>query len=259
MGRISAMRIKFAIAGAVVVAMATCCWLLPPCKERARDAMGFDAETAAEFSRITNSITHDFRRENTIKSYVIPCAYETMNNVKGMTNATLRLAVARYLARELLALNITNNNYRIRWQNLGAAVDSIPYVFEALWRSETPEMEQIAFFFDALQRFKEGAIATLDERRICPTEMDKYGRGEQWAQDCCKAVAQNQLENMPCYFTNGELPFLYSRLSPEAQEYFKKRFRDVFGIDYVPDEKDKHPRLWGLKGTRWSGKDLEWR
>ncbi len=258
MGSISTMRTWIAIAFSVVVAISAC-WFLRHCPGQGNDKAGFNTELVAELSMITNGITHDFTREDIVKSYVIPCAYETMNVVKSMTNANLRIAVARYLARELLALNITNNNYRIRWQNLGAAVDSIPYVFEALWRSEAPEMEQIAFFFDALQRFKEGAIATLDERRICPTEMDKYGRGEQWAQDCCKAVAQNQLENMPCYFTNGELPFLYSRLSPEAQEYFKKRFRDVFGIDYVPDEKDKHPRLWGLKGTRWSGKDLEWR
>ena len=259
MGRISAMRIKFAIASAVAVATATSGWFLCHCPDGGEDTVGFDAETAAEFSKITNSITHDFKREDIVKSYVIPCAYETMNNVKGMTNATLRLAVARHLARELLALNITNNNYLIRWQNLSSATDAICYANKCLWYANAPDMERCEFLFDALKRFKEGAIATLDERRIRPTEMDKYGRGNQWAQDCCKAVAQKGLEGAPSYIDIGEFRPMYPRLSPDAKEYFKKRFREVFGLDYRPEENGKRPWLWGLDGTRWSGKDLEWR
>jgi len=239
--------------------MATCCWLLPPCKERARDAMGFDAETAAEFSRITNSITHDFKREDIVKSYVIPCAYETMNNVKGMTNATLRLAVARHLARELLALNITNENYRIRWQNLSSATDAICYANKCLWYANAPDMERCEFLFDALKHFKDGAIVTLDEPPPASSDNGRHGKDPFWAQRNCKKVAQKELEGAPSYIDIGEFRPMYPRLSSDAKEYFKKRFREVFGLEYLPEENGKRPWLWGLDGTRWDGKGLEWR
>ena len=258
-------RRAIAVATAVAfVAVALVLHYVMPCilHERqcaCQDANRLPVELEMEFRHVTNDISQAFRDVVLAQHTVIPCACRTLEVVKAATNATFRLAVTRHLAGELLALNITNENYRVRCQNLGAAEDSIPYVFEALWRSGAPEMEQCKFIFDALQRFKEGAIATLDEGPPSRSEKDRHGKDPYWAQRYCKLAAQNQLENMPCYFTNGELPFLYSRLSPEAQEYFKKRFREVFGLDYVPNEKEKRPCLWGLKGTRWSGKDLEWR
>lgn len=51
----------------------------------------------------------------------------------------------------------------------------------------------------------------------------------------------------------------YPKLPPAEQEYFKKRFREVFGIEYVPDEPNRRAYLWGTKGTLWDGKGLEWR
>ena len=52
---------------------------------------------------------------------------------------------------------------------------------------------------------------------------------------------------------------LFPKLSPAGQEYFKKRFREVFGIEYVPDEPGRRAYLWGTKDTLWDGKGLEWR
>ena len=223
------------------------------------DANRLPVELEMEFRLVTNDISQAFRDVVLAQHTVIPCACRTLEVVKAATNATFRLAVTRHLAGELLALNITNENYRVRWQNLGAAEDSIHYVFEALWRSEAPEMEQCKFLFDALQRFKEGAIATLDEGPPSRSDYGRHGKDPFWAQGNCKKVAQKGLEGAPCTFNNGEFSFLYPRLSPGAQEYFKKRFREVFGLDYRPEENGKRPWLWGLDGTRWDGKGLEWR
>ena len=254
-----------AVAAAVAfVAVALVLHYVMPCilHERqcaCQDANRFPVELEMEFRHVTNDISQAFRDVVLAQHTVIPCAYRTLEVVKAATNATFRLAVARHLARELLALNITNDNYHVRWQNIDGALDSIHYVFEALWRSEAPEMEQCKFLFDALQHFKEGAVAILDEGRPGASEKGKHGKDSYWAQDACKKIAQKRLEGAPSTFNNGEFRFLYPRLSPEAKEYFKKRFREVFGLDYRPEENGKRPWLWGLDGTRWSGKDLEWR
>ena len=52
---------------------------------------------------------------------------------------------------------------------------------------------------------------------------------------------------------------MYPKLSPETQKYFRKRFRDVFGIDYIPDEPGRKAYISGEKGTLWDGKGLKWR
>ena len=258
MGSISTMKAGVMMAVAVVVAMATCCWFLRPCPGRVKNAMGFDPECEAAFAAITNGIAQDFHRENIAHSDIIPRAYQTMNDVQGMTNAIFQLAVARHLAAEILTLNFTNENYRIRWQNLSAATDAICYANRCLWYANAPDMERCKFLFDALQRFKEGAIATLDEGPPSRSDDGRHGNDPFWAQGYCKKVAQKGLEGAPSYIDIGEFRLMYPRLSPEAQEYFKRRFREVFGLDYRPEENGKRPWLWGLDGTRWSGKDLEW-
>ncbi len=52
---------------------------------------------------------------------------------------------------------------------------------------------------------------------------------------------------------------MYPKLSPEAQAYFKKRFKEVFGIGYIPYSRGKFPWLEGEEGARWDGKGLKWR
>jgi hypothetical protein len=123
-----------------------------------------------------------------------------------------------------------------------------------------PEMERCAFLFDALQHFKEGALATLREPMIQPTRNDLWGgHGDRWAQTNCKASVKNIFEFSPCYLNNAVFRSAYPKLSPTGQEYFRKRFLEVFGIEYIPDEPGRRAYLWGTKGTLWDGKGLEWR
>lgn len=214
---------------------------------------------AVELAEITNSITRAFHEEDRTHSHVGPCVYKTLERINRITNDTLRLVVARHLAGEVLQLNLTNENYHFRWQHIDDAVDSICYADRCLRVAEAPEMERCKFFFDALLRVKEAFLATLAEPPTKPTEMDKYGRGEVWAQGNCKHRVRDNFVSMPGYLCNGEFRHMYPKLSPQTQKYFRKRFRDVFGIDYIPDEPGRKAYISGEKGTLWDGKGLKWR
>ncbi len=43
------------------------------------------------------------------------------------------------------------------------------------------------------------------------------------------------------------------------EAYFRKRLGEVFGIDLIPSDEKRSMTLWGVDGTRWDGKGLEWR
>lgn len=214
---------------------------------------------AAELAEITNRITYAFHKEDRTDSHVIPYASKTLKDVEKMTNDTLRLAVAWHLAREVLQLNMTNKNYHIRWQIIDAAVDSICYADRCLRVAGAPEKERCKFFFDALLHVKEGFLVTLAEPPTKPTDMDRYGRGASWAQGNCRHCVRSYFVSEPGYLCNGEFRRMYPKLTPETQEYFKTRFREVFGIDYLPDRPDARAYLSGEEGTRWDGKGLKWR
>ena len=212
----------------------------------------------AELVEITNSITCAFHKEDRFKSYVIPYASKALEDVKRITNDTFRLTIAWHLAKEVLQLNLTNENYHIRWHNIDSAVDSIRYADECLQVAGAPEMERCKFFFDALLRVKEGFLVTMAEPPTKRTEMDKYGRGQAWAQECCKESVWRWLASTPDFLNNSVFRCMYPKLLPETQEYFKKRFKDVFGIDYIPDGAGRRLHIFGEKGTRWDGKGLKW-
>lgn len=244
----------------VVVALAAWWWFAIASFDRGKDEPRPDKVFSAELAGITNAITRDFRWEDTSMSHVVPRAYATLTEIKCMTNGTLRVAVARHMAREVIALNITNANYHVRWQNIDAAIDVIPRVHDALRYAGVSDKERCEFLFDALQHFKEGALATLREPMIQPTRNDLWGgHGDRWAQTNCKASVKNIFEFSPCYLNNAVFRSAYPKLSPTGQEYFRKRFLEVFGIEYVPDEPGRRAYLWGTKGTLWDGKGLEWR
>lgn len=213
----------------------------------------------AELAEITNRITYAFHKEDRTDSHVIPYASKTLKDVEKMTNDTLRLAVAWHLAEEVLHLNLTNENYHLRWQIIDAAVDSICYADRCLRVAGAPEKERCKFFFDALLHVKEGFLVTLAEPPTKPTDMDRYGRGASWAQGNCRHCVRSYFVSEPGYLCNGEFRRMYPKLTPETQEYFKTRFREVFGIDYLPDRPDARAYLSGEEGTRWDGKGLKWR
>lgn len=214
---------------------------------------------AVELAEITNSITGAFHIEDRSHSHVGSCVTKTFERIDRMTNATLRLAVARHLAGEVLQLNLTNENYHFRWQHIDDAVDSICYADRCLLAADSPEMERCKFFFDALVRVKEAFLTTLTEPSTKPTDLDRYGRGEVWAQSNCRRRVRDYFVSAPKSLNNGVFRLMYPKLSPEAQSYFKTRFREVFGIDYLPDKPGARAYLHADEGTRWDGRGLKWR
>ena len=215
-------------------------------------------EFAAELAEITNSITCAFHKEDRTQSYIIPYAHKTLEDVEKMTNDTLRLAVAWHLAKEVLQLNMTHEDYEFRWQIIDSAVDSIRYADSCLQIAGAPEMERCKFFFDALLRVKEGFLVTLADPPTKRTEMDRYGRGASWAQGNCKHRVRDYFKYVPDYLHNSVFRRMYPTLSSEAKEYFKTRFKEVFGIDYLPDKPGAKAYLSREDGSRWDGKGLKW-
>ncbi len=217
------------------------------------------SDYSQEIVEITNGITREFHSEDRSRSHIGPCIHRTLERVNNMTNDTLRLAVAWHLAGEVLQLNLTNENYHLRWNCIDDAVDSIRYADSCLQVAGAPEMERCKFFFDALQRVKDGFLVTLAESPTRPTEMDRYGRGAEWAQMNCKRRVSRYFASIPGSLCNGEFRLMYPRLLPETQEYFRKRFREVFGIAYMPYESKTKAHIFGENGTVWDGKGLKWR
>ena len=227
-----------------------------PEAELLTDAM---TDCRGEFAEIASNITSEFNSKDDMRSHVGSCVVGTFERVEKMTNGTLRLAVSRYLAKEVLKLNLTNESYHLRWHNIDAAADAICYADRCLEVSGAPEMERCKFIFDALLHVKDGFLITLSEPRTKPTENDKYGRGELFAQYNCKQRVRRYFAFKPQTLCNIYFRFMYPKLSPEAQAYFKKRFKEVFGIGYIPYSRGKFPWLEGEEGARWNGKGLKWR
>jgi len=230
-----------------------------------------ETEFDIELFGITNGISRDFRKDDKFDSHIIPCLNETREKVKNMTNEILRLAVARHVANELLSLNLTNGNYQTRDWKIGASVSGITYVDETLLYANASEMERCKFIFDALQHYKEGALATLDElakqmvqARCKDGTTAKNPDGTPLLyypgaiKGTCAKRIQLSMQHEPNTLNKSEFRRLYTKLSEEGQEYFKNRFLEVFGIDYIPDEPGKKAYLYGEKGTRWDGKGLKW-
>lgn len=235
------------------------------------EGMGGQNPSTAEFAEMTNAITRAFQRTDG-HGHILPCANRTLNEVKSMTNALLRIAVARHIAGEILALNLTNGNYRVRDLKIEGTIRSVPYVGQTLLYANAPELERCKFLFDSLQHFKEGALATLDElaekmvqgklqdgepaRNPNGTLMRFHGNGDRAT---CAKGTRLSLQHQPSYLNNGVFRLMYPKLSPGAQGYFKRRFREVFGIDYLPDKPGARAYLFGEDGTRWEGSGLKWR
>ena len=217
------------------------------------------SELAVELVEITNGITSAFHKNDKTQSYVIPYASGALEYVNKTTNDMLRLVVARHLAREVLRLNLIDESYHFRWQHICDAADSICYADSCLWVSGAPEMERCKFIFDALMRVKEAFLITLEEPPTKPTDLDRYGRGESWAQYNCKDLVRRYFASIPDYLNNSIFRRMYPTLSPETQEYFRKRFREVFGIDYHPDKPGETAYISAAKDTRWDGRGLKWR
>ena len=207
-----------------------------------------------ELAKMTNDIAYAFHITDFTQSHIAPCISGTMDKIRAMTNATLRLAVARHLAGEVTTLDLKNSDYRIREQNLRCAVDSINDTYNCLIIAEAHEIERCKFLFDALEHFKEGAVATLDNAPAGQLNKNRYNGVMREAQ----TVARIELKTAPSYLDIGIFSRQYPKFSPEAQKYFRERFREVFGIEYIPYS-EKKAYLWGLDGTRWDGKGIEWR
>ena len=211
-----------------------------------------------ELVAMTNYISREFAAEDRNGSPFQPCLLAVERKLRAMTNDNMRVVVARHLAKETLCVSYTSTNYFFRWQALAAACDLMGTTFDCMWIAGIDDMERCEFLFAALENFKKGAIVTLDERDVREDEADKWGRGIRWAQDNCRVVARYGLKDVP---TSLRLIYQYSyhRFRPDVQAYFRKRFREVFGIDLIPSDEKRPMTLWGVDGTRWDGKGLEWR
>ena len=115
------------------------------------------------------------------------------------------------------------------------------------------------FTFDTLSNYKCGLLHILAEKPIKATEADRYGKGPKWAQMYCKRITPLEFADIPQYFVNTLFRRMYPKLSPKEKDYFKLRFREVFGIDYIPDAPGRTAYLKGDESTRWDGKGLKWR
>ena len=197
-----------------------------------------------ELVAMTNYISREFAADGR-DSHFGPCVYAVEEALRTMTNASRQLIIARYLAKESLSVNYTNANYQMRWRAL-EAVDSLIFrTYECLWIAGVDASERCKFLFDSLLNFKMGAIVTIDDSGKC------------WALHNCKAAASDALSALPSYFWNW-----WRRYRPDSSEldnYVSERFREVFGIEYIPFDESNPRYLWGLDGTRWDGKGIEWR
>ncbi len=211
-----------------------------------------------ELVAMTNYISREFAAENRKRSPFQPCLLAVERKLRAMTNDNMRVAVARHLAKETLCVSYTSTNYLFRWQALAAACDLMRTTFDCMRIAGIDDMERCEFLFAALENFKKGAIVTLDEKGVREDKADKWGRGIRWAQENCRIRARYELKDVP---TSLRLIYQYSyhRFRPDVQAYFRKRFREVFGIDLIPSDEKRSMTLWGVDGTRWDGKGLEWR
>lgn len=274
----SGMRIKLVVLSSLMtIAAIMAFWLCrgnlssPPNGEFVEEH-GLDIEVDNELLAITNGITQDFHVEDTRRTHIAPCVSETLEAVRKMTNSIHRLAVARHIARELLALDLTNGSYRIRDMRICDAIRSIPHIHQTLQYANAPELERCDFIFDALQHFKEGAVFTLGvlgsqmvEGRTADGKIALGPDGKPLKfypsadrSNCAKGI-ELSLQHEPDYLNNSVFRRMYPNLLPQTQEYFRKRFREVFGIDYIPDEPGMQAYISGEKGTLWDGKGLKWR
>ena len=99
---------------------------------------------------------------------------------------------------------------------------------------------------------------TFEEPPTKPTDLNGYGRGASWAQGNCKHRVRDYFKYDPDHLNNSVFRWMYPTLSSETQEYFKTRFREVFGIDYLPDKPGAKAYLSREDGSRWDGKGLKW-
>jgi len=247
-------RRAIAVASVIILLTAAVIALLPVIRVSGRNAdlpSAFDVELA----KMTNDITCAFSEIDFTQSHIAPCISRTIEEINASTNAVFRLAVARHLASEVIALNsnVTNSDYRICEQTLRCAVDSINDTYNCLMIAGVPEMDRCKFLFDALKRFKDGAVAILDATSVDQTERRHSGALRE-----AQTVARSELKSAPSYLDIGIFSREYPKFSSEVQKYFRERFRDVFGIEYV-SYSEKKAYLWGVDGTRWDGKGLEWR
>ena len=244
--------VAVALVALAVVALAIFC--LCPGDAPAEASEPVDEELVA----MTSYISREFAAEDRRGSPFEPCLSAVEEALRAMTNVSKRVVVARHLAKETLCVGYTNSNYHFRRQALAAACDLMRTTFNCMRIAGIDDMERCEFLFNSLENFKRGAITTLDERNVREDKSDKWGRGMRWAQDNCRIVARYGLKDIPTLL-RWIYQRSYPRFRPDVQAYFRKRFREVFGIDFVPSDGNKSMTLWGLDSTRWDGKGLEWR
>ena len=244
--------VAVALVALAVVALAIFCLRPGDTPDEASEPM--DEELVA----MTNYISREFAAEDRRDSHFGPCVYAVEEALRTMTNGSWRVVVARHLAKETLRVNYTNINYHLRWRALEAADYLTEKTFICMWIAGIDDMERCEFLFNSLENFKRGAITTLDEPNVGEDKADKWGRGMRWAQDNCRSQARSWLKSIP----TSLWPIherTYPRFRADVQAYFRKRFREVFGIEYIPFDESNPRYLWGLDGTRWDGKGIEWR
>ena len=211
---------------------------------------------------ITNKISSSF--DSNIQRWWCyeACIARTGRLVGSETNQLRRQVIARHLMHEFCSFEFSGEDLK-SWEMFVGNYDKLLCgVLNVIGNDLIDEMERWKFTFDAIQHYKDECIATLDEPKVEPDERDRDrmgGKGVLWTQRMRKLYTESCLVGCLQLIDSHFFKSNYPKLSPELKKYFRKRFREVFGIDYIPYSETNRRSLWGIMGTRWQGEGLEWR
>ncbi len=254
---------SFPMSGVVVAVMVIAAISIVVLRPSGKTVIVLPAEPVdAELVTITNEISKAFSGNWRRWWRCSNCIRDINPIIEQEANLARRVAIARHLAQELLALEFASDDNQSWDLFLSGYYQLVSGGMVALSLGGANESERWKFLFDALLHYKDECIATLDEPKVEPDERDRDrmgGKGVLWTQRMRKLYTESCLVGCPQLIDSHFFKSNYSKLSPELKKYFRKRFREVFGIDYIPYSETNRRSLWGIMGTRWQGEGLEWR
>ena len=216
-----------------------------------------------ELVAITNKISKAFSSNEQRWRYYNNCIVRTGSIIGSETNRLRRQVIARHLMHEFCSFEFSGEDIE-SWEKFTCDYENLLCgMLNAISGEVLDDKERWEFIFDALQHYKNECIATLDEPKVEPDERDRRigGCGVRWRQRMRKNFTKDCFSKYPARIDWMFFQREYPKLSPELKKYFRKRFREVFCIDYIPNSRTNPRFLWGdgNRGTKWQGEGLEWR
>ena len=191
----------------------------------------------ADLTAITNSITARISTFNGLLAGRKPrneMANAIFFDIVAITNNENRLVAARHFASEIMHVNMSNENYRIRGMVISEMPDVINHVYNTLVKVNVSETERLTFLFDALEYYKYGCYLTTYEELITEPLYGDYGS---IAQKSLMWGAPGMMDQARTHLGFTRYRDLYPKLSPEGKEYFQTRYRAIFGKDFEMPQK----------------------